>query len=79
MRELAVQPGAFPLSPPTTYEGDVTATTWDQDRIQGCLCDSTWPVGLGAGESQLSQWFGPDCSRSTVSLSCIERIDLVAG
>ncbi|KAG6614368.1 Teneurin-1 [Phytophthora cinnamomi] len=63
MRDLAAQTGAFPLSPATTYGGDVTATTWDQDRIQGCLCDSYWPVGLGAGESQLSQWFGPDCSR----------------
>ncbi|ETM42172.1 hypothetical protein L914_12138 [Phytophthora nicotianae] len=63
MRELAAAPSAFPLSPPTKYEGDVTATTWDQDRIQGCLCDSSWPVGLGAGESQLSQYFGPDCSR----------------
>ncbi|CEG47122.1 Teneurin-1 and related extracellular matrix proteins, contain EGF-like repeats [Plasmopara halstedii] len=63
MRELAAEVSAFPLSPSTKYEGDVAATTWDQDRIHGCLCDSGWPVGLGAGESQLSQYFGPDCSR----------------
>ncbi|KAG7396510.1 hypothetical protein PHYBOEH_002163 [Phytophthora boehmeriae] len=62
MSEMAAATNAFPLSPATTYGGDVTATTWDQDRIYGCLCDSSWPVGLGAGESQQSQWFGPDCS-----------------
>ncbi|KAH7467171.1 Tenascin [Phytophthora ramorum] len=63
MRDMAAEPSGFPLSPVTTYQGDVMGTTWDQDRIQGCLCDSSWPVGLGADESQLSQWFGPDCSR----------------
>ncbi|KAG6962210.1 hypothetical protein JG688_00008715 [Phytophthora aleatoria] len=73
MRELAADPSAFPLSPPTKYEGDVTATTWDQDRIQGCLCDSSWPVGLGAGESQLSQYFGPDCSRSDDPMTTVDE------
>ena len=28
----------------------------------GCVCDSSWPVGLGAGERQEPEWFGADCS-----------------
>ena len=35
---------------------------WDADRIYACVCDSAWPVGFGAGETQLGEWFGPDCS-----------------
>ena len=30
--------------------------------IYGCLCDSSWEVGLGNGQRQQSEWFGPDCS-----------------
>jgi hypothetical protein len=30
--------------------------------IYGCVCESSWPVGLGAGETQEPEWFGPDCS-----------------
>mmetsp|Transcript_19420 Transcript_19420/g.77336 ORF Transcript_19420/g.77336 Transcript_19420/m.77336 type:complete len:106 (-) Transcript_19420:160-477(-) len=30
--------------------------------IFGCVCDSSWPVGLGAGERQEPEWFGYDCS-----------------
>lgn len=38
------------------------SATWDEDKIYGCLCDSSWPVGLGANETQEPEWFGPDCS-----------------
>ena len=30
--------------------------------IYGCVCDSSWEVGLGAGQTQEPEWFGPDCS-----------------
>lgn len=30
--------------------------------IFGCVCDSKWQVGLGAGQTQEPEWFGPDCS-----------------
>jgi hypothetical protein len=40
-----------------------STTTWDEDRMYGCVCDSSWAVGLRSGERQSSQWFGPDCSR----------------
>ena len=36
--------------------------TWDAEFLQGCVCDSSWPVGYGAGERQQPEWFGPDCS-----------------
>lgn len=35
---------------------------WDYDSMFGCYCDSSWEVGYGAGETQLAEWFGPDCS-----------------
>jgi len=28
----------------------------------GCLCESSWAVGLLANETQEAEWFGPDCS-----------------
>ncbi|CAM9822350.1 unnamed protein product, partial [Discosporangium mesarthrocarpum] len=36
--------------------------TWDEEKIYGCVCDSSWAVGLGDGETQEPEWFGPDCS-----------------
>jgi len=36
---------------------------WDHDVVQGCLCDSSWPVGYKSGETQLAEWFGGDCSQ----------------
>ncbi|DAZ92410.1 TPA: hypothetical protein N0F65_000194 [Lagenidium giganteum] len=62
MSELATLTQALPLSAPTTYGGAVTTTTWDQDRVQGCVCDSSWDVGLGANQRQTPQYFGADCS-----------------
>ena len=26
---------------------------WDDDLGQACVCDSGWPVGLGAGQTQV--------------------------
>jgi hypothetical protein len=37
---------------------------WDDDFIYGCVCDSSWKVGLLAGETQTPEWFGADCSLS---------------
>lgn len=36
--------------------------TWDEDKVFGCVCDSSWAVGLGSGDTQEPEWFGPDCS-----------------
>ena len=64
---LAMQSDAFPLSRyESAYGANLetrTTTAWDADVVQGCLCDSAWPVGLGAGETQVAEWFGADCSR----------------
>uniref|UniRef100_K3WVA2 EGF-like domain-containing protein n=1 Tax=Globisporangium ultimum (strain ATCC 200006 / CBS 805.95 / DAOM BR144) TaxID=431595 RepID=K3WVA2_GLOUD len=62
MKALAPTTSAFPLSAATTYSGAEATSTWDQNRIFGCLCDSSWSVGLAAGQRQLSEWFGADCS-----------------
>ena len=62
MKRMATMTNAFPLSPATTYIGNPTGNTWDEDKIFGCVCDSSWTVGLGAGERQKAEWFGIDCS-----------------
>lgn len=37
---------------------------WDYNTMYACVCDSGWPVGYGAGQRQLGQYFGADCSKS---------------
>ena len=69
MKMLASHVDAWPLSLSSSYIsrsnlGPVASDTpWDDSMIFGCLCDSSWPVGLGQGQRQASEWFGPDCSR----------------
>ncbi|CAN0303650.1 unnamed protein product, partial [Hapterophycus canaliculatus] len=68
MKALAVTPDALPLSNVTTYTGKMQGVnahdtvTWDEEMIYGCVCDSSWEVGLNAGQTQEPEWFGPDCS-----------------
>jgi hypothetical protein len=62
MREMATMTTALPLSAATTYDGYEDTITWDQDKIYGCVCDSSWAVGLGDAETQTPEYFGPDCS-----------------
>jgi hypothetical protein len=71
---------ALPLGPNTFYEGDEDASTWDESMSYGCVCDSSWAVGLGPGETQVPEWFGPDCSLRTFLtpfLSSIVASDIV--
>lgn len=62
MKQMARMSNALPLGPNTYYEGDEESTTWDEDKLYGCVCDSSWEVGLGDGQRQEPEWFGPDCS-----------------
>ena len=62
MKRMAEMTSALPLSVATTYTGSEDTTTWDETKIYGCVCDSTWTVGLGSGQTQEPQFFGPDCS-----------------
>lgn len=62
MQELAAKSDALPLSNVTKYYGKLETTTWDVGTSYGCFCDSGWSVGLGDGETQTPEWFGPDCS-----------------
>jgi hypothetical protein len=59
---MSEETNAEPVGPARTYGGDPWGATWDEDKIQGCVCDSSWPVGYGSGQLQLPQWWGPDCS-----------------
>lgn len=62
IKEMARLSNALPLNANTYYEGGADSTTWDEDMTFGCVCDSSWEVGLGAGQTQEPEWFGPDCS-----------------
>jgi len=59
---MASEPNAAPFGPAATYGGAPEGATWDEDKIYGCVCDSAWPVGFGAGQTQATQLWGPDCS-----------------
>jgi len=37
-------------------------TAWDYQTMRGCVCSSSWTVGFDAGETQLPEYFGGDCS-----------------
>jgi DNA-binding beta-propeller fold protein YncE len=62
MKRTASVTSALPLSDATTYTGSDDSTTWDAEKVYGCVCDSSWAVGLGSGQTQQPEWFGPDCS-----------------
>lgn len=62
LKQMARMSNALPLAPNTYYEAAEDGSTWDEDMIYGCVCDSSWTVGLGPGEVQEPEWFGPDCA-----------------
>jgi hypothetical protein len=43
------------------YRKYVDSTTYDGEAHQGCVCDSSWPVGLSSGQTQLGEYFGSAC------------------
>ena len=59
---MASEINAEPFGPATTYGGYPESSTWDEDKIYGCVCDSTWSVGFGSGQTQAPQYYAPDCS-----------------
>jgi len=62
IKAMAAEPNAEPFGPASFYGGSPDSTTWDEDKIQGCVCDSVWEVGYGAGQVQATQWYGPACT-----------------
>lgn len=62
MTEMASMTNVLPLTTATTYRGAASTTTWDERKGHACVCDSSWTVGLGSGERQLSEWYGPECN-----------------
>lgn len=66
MSKLARTYDALPLRSPTAidhtyYFTDVDGNSWDAQSLMACVCDSSWAVGLGSGETQLAEYFGPAC------------------
>lgn len=66
MSRMSSLTNAFPLRSSATtekyyYRTTVDSSTWDGDSSRACVCDSTWSVGLGSGQTQLAEFFGPAC------------------
>jgi len=66
MDRLAKLSNAYPLTERsvdyfTTNNSQWNA--WDKDFGHTCVCDSSWAVGLGPGETQLAEYFGPSCEK----------------
>lgn len=65
MSELALRNQAQPTQYADFEYGTaetITTTTWDANAMTGCLCDSSWDVGMASGQTQFPEWFGADCS-----------------
>lgn len=63
MREAAQVETVEPLGVVLAYDNLECSTTWDANAISGCVCESSWPVGLLSGQMQLPEFFGADCSQ----------------
>ena len=63
MKQIGQMKSVHPYRQAVKYGGSELTTTWDENRIYGCLCESSWPVGLGHGEFQVAEYFGSDCSK----------------
>jgi len=65
MSKLSTDANALPLSTTARrYETNFangTRTSWDADLGHGCVCDSSWKVGLTANTTQLGEFLGPAC------------------
>ena len=63
IKQLSRLRDALPLANSTYVYGPGAsdARFWDEGRSYACHCDSSWPVGLLAGETQLPEFFGPGC------------------
>jgi len=59
---MAHEANAAPFGGTYSYGGSETTTTWDENKVDGCVCDSSWAVGYAAGETQATEWYGADCS-----------------
>lgn len=76
MEEMALASDALPLSATETTDSLDNSTdgvlygtvderekgAWDFESNFGCVCDSSWEVGLASGETQQPEYFGADCS-----------------
>jgi hypothetical protein len=68
MQRLALHPEALPLSTARNKYAVYNASgalktfrTWDAEVNHACVCDSSWSVGLGRGQVQQAEFFGPAC------------------
>jgi hypothetical protein len=65
IKQLSKMKDALPLANSTFVYGPSAsdARFWDEGRAFACHCDSSWPVGLGAGETQQAEYYGAGCER----------------
>ncbi len=57
---------ALPLTTTVTGDGNLyrlraDQINWDSRKSTGCICDSSWSVGLEANQTQQPEFFGVSC------------------
>jgi hypothetical protein len=64
LRQLSKLDDALPLANSTFVYGPSASdfSYWDDWRVYACHCDSSWKVGLGSGETQVREFYGPSCA-----------------
>lgn len=64
LSQLHMYSNAAPFGPTgPAYSASNAAGFWGADKIQACVCDSSWAVGYAADETQAIEFFEPDCSK----------------
>jgi hypothetical protein len=65
LKQLSKLTDALPLAESTFVYGPASSDLrfWDESRVFRCHCDSAWAVGLGHGETQDPEYYGPGCER----------------
>ena len=53
----------YKIIPYLLVSGFWQTVAWDSEAMYGCRCDSSWEVGLGAGQRQQAEYFGADCAQ----------------
>lgn len=72
--QMASEPNAMPIGPNTyKYGGNEGTTTWDEDKIYGCVCDSSWTVRLSCMRRKQIAVYDGRCS----ALISVRRVTVV--
>lgn len=64
LETMSQRADAMPISDEVDfiYRNNLAQKIWEANMVMGCICESTWEVGLEEGQKQIPQYFGPTCA-----------------